>query len=104
MKIVRVSPCGGQWSPQYTQEQHHGTAITKYKGNGLNLMEGTDDISKEQTWNETGKYIWKEPQILRNSSSELILHINRAKLFSQNKKTKQHLAFYVKIIFTMIHS
>lgn len=51
-------------------------------------MEGPDDISKEETWNETGNYTLKKTHILRNSSSELILHIDRAKLCNQDKKTK----------------
>lgn len=51
-------------------------------------MEGTADISKRHTWKKTVKHIWKTTQILKNSPSELIFHIDkRAKLLGQNKKT-----------------
>ena len=52
-------------------------------------MEGTDDVSKRQRGNKTVKHIWEKTPILKNSSSELISHIEkRVKLFGQNKKTK----------------
>lgn len=65
-------------------------AIMKYKGNGLNLTEETDDISQEQTWNENRKYIWekKNPDF-----KKFILRVNFA--YRQSKAIKPEQENYI---------